>query len=166
MSGIESDETPSRARAAGFRAALFFGFWLAISGWKAADLPVGLAATVAAAWASLALMPPTGARVRLGALVALKLHFLRGSVLAGFDVARRALSRDLDLNPGFVTAPLRLPPGDARNAFCALASLAPGSLPVGTDGDRLVLHCLDVAQPVAQNLAAQETLFLRAQGDE
>jgi multicomponent Na+:H+ antiporter subunit E len=166
MSGIESDETPSRVRAAAFRSVLFFGFWLAISGWKAADLPVGLAATAAATWASLALMPPTGARVRPAALAALAWHFLRGSVLAGFDVARRALGRDLDLNPGFVTAPLRLPPGNARNAFCALASLAPGSLPVGIDGDTLILHALDVAQPVAQNLAAQETLFLRALGDE
>ena len=166
MSGIESDETPSRARAAAFRAVLFFAFWLAISGWKATDLPVGLAATAAATWASLALMPPTGARVRFGALAALAAHFLRGSVLAGFDVARRALSRDLDLNPGFVTAPLRLPPGNARNAFCALASLAPGSLPVGIDGDTLLLHCLDVAQPVASYLAAQETLFISALGDE
>ena len=48
----------------------------------------------------------------------------------------------------------------------ALASLAPGSLPVGADGDTLILHCLDVAQPVARDLAAQETLFMRAQGDE
>jgi multicomponent Na+:H+ antiporter subunit E len=166
MSGIESNETPSRACAAGFRAVLFFGFWLAISGWKAVDLPVGLVATAAATWASLALMPPTGARVRPSALVALKWHFVRGSVVAGFDVARRALGRDVDLNPGFVAAPLHLPPGNARNAFCALASLAPGSLPVGTDGDTLILHCLDVAQPVAQNLAAQETLFLRTQDDE
>jgi multicomponent Na+:H+ antiporter subunit E len=61
---------------------------------------------------------------------------------------------------------LRLPPGNARNAFFALASLAPGSLPVGIDGDMLILHCLDVSQPVARDLAAQETLFMRAQGDE
>jgi multicomponent Na+:H+ antiporter subunit E len=166
MSGIESGETPNRIRAATFRAALFFGFWLAISGWKAADLPVGLTAAAAATWASLALMPPTGGRPRPGALGALALHFLRGSALAGFDVARRALARDLDLNPGFVTAPLRLQQGAARNAFCALASLAPGSLPVEIDGDTLLIHCLDVAQPVAQNLTAQETLFMRTLHDE
>jgi len=166
MSGIESRDKSSRARAAPVRGVLFFGFWLAISGWKAADLPVGLAATAAATWVSLTLMPPTGAQPRLGALAVLVLHFLRASVLAGFDVARRALSRDLDINPGFVSAPLRLPPGNARNAFCALASLAPGSLPVGIDGDTLILHCLDVSQPVARDLSAQETLFMRAQGDE
>jgi len=166
MSGIESADKPSRARAATARGALFFGFWLAISGWKAADFAVGLAATAAATWASLALMPPTGAKVRPGALAVLVLHFLRASVLAGFDVARRALSRDIDINPGFVKTRLRLPPGNAHNAFCALASLAPGSLPVGVNGDTLILHCLDVSQPVARDLAAQETLFMRAQGNE
>ena len=166
MSGRESEQTTRRARAAAGRAILFFGFWLAISGWKAADLPVGFVAAAAATWASLALAPPTGARLRPGALAVLAWHFLRGSVVAGFDVARRALGRDLDLNPGLITAPLRLPPGDARNAFCALASLAPGSLPVGIDGDTLLLHCLDVTQPVASYIAAQETLFIRALGDE
>ncbi len=164
MSGIETREKPRLASAAA-RGVLFFGFWLAISGWKAADLPVGLAAAAASAWASLVLMPPTGARPRLDALPALALHFFRGSVLAGLDVARRALRRELDLKSGFVTAPLRLPAGNARNAFCALASLMPGSLPVGVDADSLLVHCLDSTQPVARDLAEQETIFMRALGD-
>jgi multicomponent Na+:H+ antiporter subunit E len=166
MSGIQQGETPGRAGAAVARTALFFAFWLAISGWKAADLPVGLVASAAAAWTSLALRPASGARLRLSALPALARHFFNGSIVAGFDVARRALRRDLDLNPGFVTAPLRLPAGNARNAFCALASLAPGSLPVGMDGDALLIHCLDVTQPIARDLVAQETLFMRTLGDE
>jgi multicomponent Na+:H+ antiporter subunit E len=145
------------------RAALFFAFWLAISGWKATDLPVGLAAVVGATWTSLALLPPQGARIRFGALAALA---LRGSVAGGFDVARRALRPELDLRPGFVTAPLRLPPGNARNAFSALASLMPGTLPVGMDEDSLLVHGLDVAQPIAEDLAHEESLFMRALGDE
>ncbi len=166
MNGFETDEKPRHAAAATARGALLFGFWLAISGWKAADLPVGLAAAAAAAWASLVLMPPKGAWPRLGAFPALALHFLRGTVLAGFDAAGRALRRDPGLNPGFVTAPLRLPPGNARNAFCALASLMPGALPVGVDADSLLIHCLDSTQPVARDLAEQETLFMRTLGDE
>jgi multicomponent Na+:H+ antiporter subunit E len=148
------------------RAALFFAFWLAISGWKAADLPVGLAAVVGATWTSLALLPPQGGRIRLGALIALVISFVRGSVAGGFDVARRALRPELDLRPGFVTAPLRLPPGNARNGFSALASLLPGTLPVGMDEDSLLVHGLDVAQPIAEDLAREETLFMRALGDE
>src|SRR5271165_2310172 len=139
MSELKEGQAPRPSSAIAARTALFFGFWLAISGWKPADLPVGLAAAVAAAWTSVALRPERGGWPRLGALASLALHFFRGSVIAGFDVARRALRRDLDLNPGFQTAPLALPPGNARNAFCALASLAPGSLPVGIEGDKLVV---------------------------
>jgi len=107
-----------------------------------------------------------GARIRFGALVALAVSFVRGSVAGGFDVARRALRPELDLRPGFVTAPLRLPPGNARNAFSALASLLPGTLPVGMDEDSLLVHGLDVAQPIAENLSHEESLFMRALGNE
>ena len=81
-------------------------------------------------------------------------------------MARRALRPELDLRPGFVTAPLRLPPGNARNAFSALASLMPGTLPVGMHEDSLLVHGLDVAQPIAEGLAHEEALFMRALGDE
>jgi multicomponent Na+:H+ antiporter subunit E len=148
------------------RATFFFAFWLAISGWKTADLPVGLLATAAATWANLVLLPPEGARLRFGALTALALSFFRGSVLAGFHVAKRALSPQLDLRRGFVTVPLRLPPGNARNAFCALASLLPGTLPVGMDEYSLLVHGLDIDQPIVQDLAKQEAQFMRMLGDE
>jgi multicomponent Na+:H+ antiporter subunit E len=166
MSGIEASRPPRQASAALARAALFFAFWLSISGWKAADLPVGLLAVAAATWTSLALLPAQGSAPRLGALAAFALSFFRGSALSGFDVAKRALRPQLDLNPGFVTAPLRLPPGNARNAFCAIASLMPGTLPVGTDENALLVHGLDVTQPIAQDLAREEALFMRALGDE
>ena len=166
MSAPEDAGPPRLAGAAITRGVLFFAFWLAISGWKAADLPVGLAAVAGATWTSLALLPPQGARIRLGALAALAVSFFRGSVVSGFDVARRALRPELDLRPGFVTAPLRLPPGNARNAFSALANLLPGTLPVGMDERSLLIHGLDVEQPIAQDLAHEEALFMRALGDE
>jgi multicomponent Na+:H+ antiporter subunit E len=148
------------------RAASLFGFWLAISGWKATGLAVGLVAVAGATWTSLALLPAKGLRFRLGALATLALSFARGSVVSGFDVARRALCPQLDLHPGFVTAPLRLPPGNARNAFCVLASLLPGTLPVGTKEGSLLVHCLDIAQPIVADLAEEEALFMRTLGDE
>ena len=166
MSAREDGRPPRLASVAVSRGVLFFAFWLAISGWNPADLPVGLAAAAGATWASLALLPPEGARIRLGALATLAVSFLRGSVVSGFDVARRALRPELDLRPGFVTAPLRLPPGNARNAFSALASLMPGTLPVGMDEHSLLIHGLDVAQPIAQDVSREETLFMRALGDE
>lgn len=167
MSALEDADGPPRlAIAAVSRASLLFAFWLAISGWKAADLPVGVAAVAGATWISLALLPAKGAWLRLGALAALAVSFLRGSVVSEFDVARRALRPELELRPGFVTAPLRLPPGNARNAFSALASLMPGTLPVGMEDDTLIIHGLDIAQPIAQDLAHEEALFMRALGDE
>jgi multicomponent Na+:H+ antiporter subunit E len=166
LSAGAGDGRPGVANAAVVRAILFFVFWLAISGWKANDLPVGIAASAAATWASLALLPAKGSWLRPGALAVLATSFFRGSIVSGFDVARRALRPQLDLRPGFVTAPLRLPPGNARNAFTALASLMPGTLPVGMDEESLLVHGLDVTQPIAKDLAKEEELFLRVLGDE
>lgn len=167
MSNAEIDDPPRLVRVAATRGALFLGFWLMISGWAAKDLPVGLAAVGVAAWASLTLLPAQRSRLRMKALAALALHFFRQSVVSGFDVARRALHPRLQLQPGFVTFPMRLPPGDARSAFCALASLLPGTLPTGTDGHgALLVHGLDVAQSIAAELATEEALFIRTLGHE
>jgi multicomponent Na+:H+ antiporter subunit E len=138
-----------------------------ISGWAPADLPVGLAAVVGATWTSLRLLPPRGSRFRLAPLAALAASFLRQSVVSGTDVAWRALNPTLRLRPGLVACPLRLPPGGERSAFCALSSLMPGTLPTGTDEHgALLVHCLDVGQPVAANLKAEERLFIRAVGGD
>ena len=136
-----------------------------ISGWAPADLPVGLAAVAGATWTSLRFLPPKASRFRLASLAALLANFLRQSVVSGTDVAWRALSPRLKLNPGFVAYPLRLPEGGERSAFCALSSLMPGTLPTGAnERDELLVHCLDVGQPVAANLKAEERLFIRAIG--
>jgi multicomponent Na+:H+ antiporter subunit E len=136
-----------------------------ISGWAPADFPVGLAAVTAATWASLRFLPPRGSRLRAATLARLGSSFLRQSIVSGTDVAWRALNPKLPLQPGFVACPLRLPPGGEQSAFCALSSLMPGTLPTGTDENgALLVHCLDIGQPVAANLAAEERLFLRAIG--
>jgi multicomponent Na+:H+ antiporter subunit E len=138
-----------------------------ISGWAPADLPVGLAAVAGAAWTSLRLLPPGGSRVRMVALASLVASFLRQSIISGTDVAWRALNPKSQLRPGFVACPLRLPLGGERSAFCALSSLLPGTLPTGTDEHgALLVHCLDIGQPVAANLAAEERQFIRAVGGE
>jgi multicomponent Na+:H+ antiporter subunit E len=114
---------------------------------------------------SFRLLPPKRSRLRLASLARLAASFLRQSVVSGTDVAWRALNPSLRLEPGFVACPLRLPDGGERSAFCALSSLMPGTLPTGAnDGGELLVHCLDVGQPVAANLAAEERLFIRAIG--
>ena len=147
----------SGARAGTVRALLFFGIWLVIDhSAKPANMLVGVAATAAATWASLWLMPPAAGRVRVGALLLLLPRFLWRSLVAGIDVARRAFSPSLPLNPGFIDYPVALPRGSARNAFELISSLLPGSVPTGETEATIEYHCLDVAQPVAERLAAEE----------
>jgi multicomponent Na+:H+ antiporter subunit E len=138
-----------------------------ISGWAVKDLPFGLAAVTVATWISLALLPAKSSQIRIPALLVLTLNFVRQSAVSGFDVARRVFRPRLQLQPGFVVYPLRLPPGNERNAFCAIASLLPGTLPTGTDErGELLVHGLDVGQPITSDLAAEESLFIRTLGHE
>ena len=148
-----------------FRATGFFGFWLVLTGADAGDLAAGLVAAVAATWASLRLMPAQPWNLRPIKLAKFALHFLRQSIAAGIDVAWRALDPQLRLQPGFVVYPAQLPPGTTREAFCAIMSLMPGTLPCGTTKDNaLTIHCLDVTQPVAEQLAAEEVLCMQILG--
>ncbi len=167
MNAPRADAAPRPYGAIFGRAAIFLGFWLMISGWSLANLPVGLAAAAAATWTSLHLLSAGTSRPRPLLLGALALRFARQSIVSGFEVAWRALDPRLPLRPGFVAYPLRLPPGGARSAFCALSSLLPGTLPTGTDEEgALLIHCLDVEQPVAANLGEEEAIFMRALGYE
>jgi multicomponent Na+:H+ antiporter subunit E len=73
----------------------------------------------------------------------------------------------MPLRPGFVAWRPRLESASARNAFCAVSSLLPGTLPAGSDGDGILLiHCLDVDQPITDNLTAEEVLFGRMIGHD
>jgi len=148
------------------RYVFFLSVWLMIANWKDKDILVGLLASALALWISLLLLPPTAAHPRLVPLARLSLRFLTSSIVAGIDVARRALLPRLDLRPGFVAVSLTLQPGDARNTFLLLQSLQPGTLPTSAEGGTLQVHCLDVGLPIAAAVAADEALFKKAIGDE
>ena len=152
-------------RPAVMRAVGFLGVWVVLSGYALVDLLPGVIAALAATWSSLHLLPPGPNRMQPLALTKVALRFLRQSLLAGADVARRALDPKLPLDPGFIRYSTGLPPGTARNAFTALMSLLPGTVPVGSDqSGALVIHCLDIRQPVAAQLAAEEALLVRVMG--
>jgi multicomponent Na+:H+ antiporter subunit E len=148
------------------RATAFLALWLVLAGADPVDLVAGAVAVVAATWASLRLLPPGSARVSPVALARLALRFAYQSVVAGADVARRAFDPRLPLRPGFVRYPVRFPPGPARNAFTALTSLLPGTVPAGEERGQLLYHCLDLDQPVASQLAAEEAALSRALGHD
>ena len=165
MRPTETDPAPagSRTAAAAVRAALLFGVWIVVDqSAKPANLLVGVLATAAATWVSVKLLPPARGRVRLGRLLMLLPRFLWQSLVAGFDVARRAFAPRLDLQPGFVEYRTQLPRGTARSAFELIASLMPGSVPSGDGPQHIEFHALDTRQPVAEQLAAEERAYAPA----
>lgn len=158
---------PARLPAGALRGLGFFLFWLMLAGRDPADLAVGAVAAALAAWASLWLLPPSGVRLRPLAIVGFAGHFLTQSLLAGWDVALRALRPSLPLRPGFVRFRSRLDTPEARAAFLGVSSLMPGTLPCGQDETgATVVHALDVSRPVAGDLAAEEARFARMVSDD
>lgn len=156
------DETSGPMRAAIVRGAAYFGLWVVLIGVDPLDLAVGLGVAAAATWTSLRLLPPGAHRLRLAALPRLALHFVWQSVVAGIDVARRAFDPRLPLKPGFIVYPTQYPRGPTRTAFASLTSLLPGTVPCRDDELGLLYHCLDVDQPVTEQLAAEEQAVSRA----
>lgn len=129
---------------------------------KPTDLLIGAAAATAATLLSLRMFPPATGCLHFASLALLMPHFIWQSVLAGFDVARRAFDPKMPLQPGFVACPLGFPEGLARNTFATITSLMPGTVPCGETDGVLIFHCIDVRDPVVQQLWAEEKLLARA----
>jgi multicomponent Na+:H+ antiporter subunit E len=141
-----------------------FVIWMVISNGNLPDLPAGVLAAVLGSWASLRVRPPGFRRVDVGALLWLCLRVVRQSVIAGVDIARRALAPSLPLSPGLIRYRSKVAPGSAQAAFSTIISMVPGTLPLGPAPEGIMVHCLDTAQPVAAGLAQDEALWLRAFG--
>jgi multicomponent Na+:H+ antiporter subunit E len=153
------------AGAATLRAAVLLGLWCALAGAAPADLPAGVAAAAIGAWASLRLLRPVGASIRPTALARLLLHLPIKAIGAGIAVARLALDPRRRPTPRTIAWTPRLPPGRARDAFLAYASLLPGTLPAGDGpGGIVLIHALDGEAGVAAAMSAEEALFARAFG--
>ncbi|MCG2670656.1 multisubunit Na+/H+ antiporter subunit MnhE [Bradyrhizobium sp. CCBAU 11434] len=144
------------------RAAWFLCLWLVLAGATLDDVPAAATAVGAATWTSLRFLAPGSSRLSPRALGRLVLLFLYHSIVAGADVARRALDPRLPLRPGFVAYPTGLPPGPRRNVFATLTSLLPGTVPAGDQNAQIFYHCLDVERPVIAELAAEEEALVRA----
>jgi multicomponent Na+:H+ antiporter subunit E len=163
---VRTVRTPGPLVSALSRGAIFFGLWLLLTNAASADLVPGLLSAVAASWISLRLMPAERGDLRLVSLVKFLLHFLRQSIVAGTEVALLALHPRLPLRAGYIIYQPRLPPGTRRNVFCAITSLMPGTLPCGSAvSNELAIHCLDVTQPVIEQLSAEEALCIEALGE-
>lgn len=123
------------------------------------DLPVGVAAAAAGTWTS-AMLWPADSTISITGLVRFLIRFLSQSVIAGVDIATRAFAPNPALKPGFVIHHSAVPAGMARDVACAVMSLQPGKLPVAADASgTLLVHCLDLRQPVQEQISADEAAF-------
>lgn len=145
------------------RFTFFLGLWLVLNGPNLAGIIVGLPAAVLVSWLSTQLLPPSHRCLHLSTALFLGWFFLRNSLIAGLDVAWRAFHPHLPLRPGLVEVECSLPHGPQRDVHLAIGSMLPGSLPVADTMDgRILLHCLDTQQPVAEQMACQENLLRKA----
>ena len=85
------------------RTLVFFALWLVLTSAAIKDVPIGIVTAIGAAWISLKLLPPGAARPSWPKALRYILRFLRQSIVAGFDIARRAFDPRLPIHPGFVS---------------------------------------------------------------
>lgn len=145
------------------------GGWWAITEADGSMAGYGLAAVPLAVAVSVLVLPPSRSRGRWGsraaAFAALLGWFLTRSVTGAVDVSRRALTRRVDLDPGFVTHRFTSRSVGVRVAVVDLMNLMPGSLSARLDGDVLELHVLDVAMPVPETVAELERRVAAVAGE-
>ncbi len=101
-------------------------------------------------------LPTDPLRLRPAALVPFGLYFLRESVRGGWNVSRRALRRQVRLQPDLIQYDTRLPEGPARVFLINCISLMPGTATVEREEGHLKLHVLDHTQDCAPELRRLE----------
>lgn len=138
------------------RAALLALLWwlLEEGGLRAPYLAAGV--VCAAAGVSLILQPPARLRWRPLRLPRLVLHMLLMSLLGGWDVARRAFTPALPVQPGLSRYALELRAGCPAVVYTWLVSLTPGTASVALKGSTLVVHALDAHMNVEEKLRELE----------
>ena len=141
---------------------IFLGIWCIFDGIKPIGLVVGLITAGLVAWSSLKLFPASATRFRVLPFLAMALHFMRSSIVAALEVAKYAFRRRLGLHPGFLTYDCGIPAGTKRDLYLSMVSLMPGSLPVDVEENgRVIMHCLDINQPIAEQMADNEARLIR-----
>lgn len=128
---------------AAVRLALLAGLWWVIVEGRPGSWWVGGPVVVIAAVTSLTVYPASWLRISpIGVLMFLP-RFVTRSVAGGVDVAWRAFSPSMPLDPGVMTRPHGLPDGPARVLFALTLSLQPGTVAGAMTNRGLEVHVLD-----------------------
>jgi multicomponent Na+:H+ antiporter subunit E len=127
---------------------------MVLAGTEPKGLAIGVLSVPVAVWLSLRLLPAHHG-LSVWRLARHLPAFLLGSLSGGLDVARRALSPRLRLQPGWVEVPVALPDG-ARAFMGGELSLMPGTLAAGTRDGRLLVHLLDTGAGFERSFPREE----------
>jgi multicomponent Na+:H+ antiporter subunit E len=131
------------------RAALLAVAWWALTGGE--GLLFGAATVMAATAASLALLPPSGRRLRPVGLVRFASFFAHESLRGGVDVAIRALGPrpERRTRGTYLAHRSSLGPGLPRALLVGTLGLLPGTVAVEARGEEVRIHVLDreLAEP-------------------
>ncbi|MFO7801917.1 MAG: Na+/H+ antiporter subunit E [Desulfovermiculus sp.] len=127
-------------RSAIIRICVFAFLWTGLAG-SLRDWPLALVFVLGAAASSLILYVPIPFRpIGLARFVP---FFLISSLQGGLDVARRAFSPAMPLQPGLITYKLNVVQPVAKVVFIWVVSLLPGTASVHLEGNILHIHVLD-----------------------
>ena len=119
--------------------------WLGLCGPSLESWYVGAPAVLAAAWTATRFPASRPLGLRWSGLIPFAFHFLRESVVGGWDVARRVLAPEMRIAPGHVAYRTSLPVGPARHLMLSTISLLPGTLSAGIEGDCIDVHAIDIS---------------------
>jgi multicomponent Na+:H+ antiporter subunit E len=151
------------ARTIMLRAIMFAVLWWALTEGRTDSWGIGAGSVLLATAASVKLMPPAIA-MSLAGLPGFLGFFLMQSLKGGVQVASMALRPRLDLRPGWLEVPLRLPEGPARVLLAGTMNLLPGTVSAGLERNCLRLHVLDERMPVEREVRTAEERVARLLG--
>jgi len=135
-----------------FRLAIYSLIWWALTRGAVESWVLGVPAILLALCIDFYLGAYSQTRWSWVGSIAFLAFFLKTSVTSGLDVVRRTYHPRLPLAPAIIEYPLQLQSSTARNLFVCTVSLLPGTLSTALEGNKLVVHVLDVRRPVNREL--------------
>ncbi len=117
--------------------------WWVLTGGRPSSWIIGVPTIALALWVMNSAPQNPALNISFVGLIQFIPYFLLQSVRGGIDVAHRACSISLPLDPRIIDFPLNLPAGRAQIFFLNSVSLLPGTLSADLVGKTLKVHVLD-----------------------
>lgn len=131
--------------------------WYILNGDDLDSWLIGVPVVIVATFISAIVMPGIKWGIRPYAILRFSVYFLSKSLLSSIDVASRVMRPKMPLKPGIMHYPLRIKHTNARVIIANITSLLPGTLSVSIENNELIVHVLNVDDPIMDELRRLET---------